>query len=183
MPAAASSGAWPFFTSANAKISTHAIAKNSVVVSTSRLFTSIATSFRSTSHAVRRNTSGRSDQRAVARAQSGGGGLVGDQLAGADQRDPRHQAVGEIEIVRGEDDDCAGGGERAQPIRDDADGAVVEAGERLVEQHQPRLVDQGTLEREPLPHAAGKPAHRLVGAVGEPGPFQSPGDGGSRSQA
>ena len=34
------------------------------------------------------------------------------------------------------------------------DRAIVEPGERLVEQHQPRTVQQRALEREPLPHAA-----------------------------
>ena len=34
---------------------------------------------------------------------------------------------------------------------------LVEPGERLVEQQQPRIVQQRALEREPLPHAAREP--------------------------
>src|SRR5690349_9070896 len=133
MPAAASSGACPFFTKANAKISTHEIAKNSVVVSTSRLLTSIAKSLRSTSHAVRRNTSGGSDQGPVARAQPARRRLVGEQPAAADQHHAVDEAVRQIEIVCREHDDGAAGRQRTEPIGDDADGAVVEAGERFVE--------------------------------------------------
>src|SRR4051812_48296931 len=161
MPAAASSTARPSLTKAKAKISTHDTAKNSVVVSTSQLFASIATSLRSTSQAVRRNMSVGSDQRAVARAQAARRWLVGEETAVADQRDPGDQAVGEIEVVRGQKDDGAAGGEGAQPIGDQTDGAIVEAGERLVEQHQPRRMQQRTLERQPLAHAAGKRADRL----------------------
>jgi hypothetical protein len=58
MPAAASSTAFPSLTKANAKTSTQATAKNSVVVNTSQLRASIAKSFRSTSHAVRMNING-----------------------------------------------------------------------------------------------------------------------------
>src|SRR5580765_4802576 len=99
MPAAASSTGRPSFTKAKAKISTQATAKNSVVVTTSQLFASIATSFRSTSHAVRKNISAGSDDGAIARAQAGRGRLVGEQAAIAHQRDAGHEAVGQIQIV------------------------------------------------------------------------------------
>ena len=53
------------------------------------------------------------------------------------------------------DDDGAGRPRARAAGRDTTPtGAIVEAGERLVEQHQPRLVQQRALEREPLAHAA-----------------------------
>src|SRR3954447_25639379 len=132
MPAAASSTARPSLTKAKAKISTHDTAKNSVVVSTSQLFASMATSLRRTSHAVRKNMSARPDQRAVARAQPGRRRLVAEQPAAADQRHARDQGVGHVQVVRRQDDDRAGRGEAAQAVRDDADRAIVETRERLV---------------------------------------------------
>src|SRR4051812_37668289 len=100
MPDAASSTARPSLTNANANTRTHDTAKNSVVVSTSQLRASIAKSFRRTSQAVRKKSmSGRSDQRAVARAQIRCGRFVGHQSPVAHQRDARDQPVGEIEIV------------------------------------------------------------------------------------
>src|ERR1700741_5024988 len=121
-------------------MSTHEIAKNSVVVTTSRLFTSIAKSLRSTSHAVRTNISGGPDERAVAGAQPRRRRLVGHQAAAAHERDARDAAVCELGIVRRGDDDRAARGARPEPVGDDAGGAIVEAGERLVEQHEPRTV-------------------------------------------
>src|SRR6185503_6053917 len=59
------------------------------------------------------------------------------------------------------------GGEPPEAIADERDRAVVEAGERLVEQYQPRLMNQRPLEREALAHAAGKTLDRIVGAIGE----------------
>ena len=108
----------PSLTNANAKISTHDTAKNSVVVRTSQLFASIATSFRSTSSAVRKNISARPDRaRGSARAGPATAGSSDEQPAVAHQRDARHQAVGEIEIVRREHDDRAAGGQRAAAAR------------------------------------------------------------------
>src|SRR5471030_3080831 len=132
MPAAASSTGRPSFTNANAKISTHATAKNNVVVSTSQLFASIATSFRSTSHAVRKNMSVRPYQRSIPRAQPGRCGLVGYEAAVANQCHARHEAVSQIEIVRGEHHDRAVRRQHAKAIGDQADRAIVETGERLV---------------------------------------------------
>src|SRR5439155_1759981 len=45
-----------------------------------------------------------------------------------------------IENVRRDDDDRAARGEATQSIDDSRHGAIVEAGERLVEQNQPRDV-------------------------------------------
>src|SRR5580765_4234027 len=162
MPAAASSTGRPSFTKAKAKISTQATAKNSVVVTTSQLFASIATSFRSTSHTVRRNISAGPDERAVAGAQAGRRRLVGEQAAVAHQRDAGGEAVGQIEIVRRHDDDRAVRGQPPQASRDQADRPVVETGERLIKKHQARTMQQRALEREALPHAAREAADRVV---------------------
>ena len=43
---------------------------------------------------------------------------------------------------------------------------VVEARERLVEQHEPRTVHERALEREPLPQPAREARHAIVGAIG-----------------
>ena len=104
---------------------------------------------------------------AVPRAKARAGRFVRDQAAVADDGHARDEAVGEIEIVRREDDDGAGRREAAQPVGHDRDGAIVEPGERLVEQHQPRLVQQRALERQPLPHAARERRHLVVAAVGQ----------------
>src|SRR5258708_21779836 len=99
MPAAASSAACPSFTNANAKTSTQEAAKNRVVVSTSQLLASIARSFRSTSHAVRRNISGRSEDGAVPRPQAGRRRFVGQEPSIPDERNARDEPVGQIQIV------------------------------------------------------------------------------------
>ena len=49
---------------------------------------------------------------------------------------------------------------------------VVEAGERLVEEHQPRLVQQCALERESLAHAAREAGDRLVTAMRQLGALE-----------
>src|SRR3954453_13004112 len=169
MPAAASSTAFPSLTKANAKISTHETAKNRVVVNSSQLFASMATSLRSTSQAVRRNMSARPDQRAISRAQAGGGRLVGDQTAAADQRHPRNETVGDIEIVRRQNHDGAGGRQLTEAIGNDSDRPIVEAGERLVEEHQSRRMQQGALGGRPLPHAAREAGHCVVPPCGAGG--------------
>ena len=109
-----------------------------------------------------------SNHTAVPGAQSGGGGLVRQQPPLADERDARHETVRQIEVMRGDDHDRPRGRQLAQPIRDDADGVIVEAGERFVEQHEPWRMQQGTFEREALAHAAREPRDLLMPAVGQP---------------
>jgi hypothetical protein len=69
--------------------------------------------------------------------------------------------------VRRQPYDRAAGGQPTQPIRDEPDGAVVQSGERLVQQHEPRRVQQRALEREPLTHAARERADGFVTAIGQ----------------
>ncbi len=64
------------------------------------------------------------------------------------------------------------GRELAQAARHQRHGAIVEAGERFVEQEQPRLVQQRALERQTLPHASRERRHVVVGAVREAGRFE-----------
>ena len=61
---------------------------------------------------------------------------------------------------------------RAQPLAQRLPRRLVEPGERLVEQQQPRLVDQRALEREALPHAAREPGHGVVAPLGQAGAIQ-----------
>src|SRR5581483_6027428 len=150
MPAEASATTAPSRTSANANTSTHDTAKNNVVATISRLLTSIVTSLRSTSSATRRNMSAAPHEIAIARAQSRSCGFVGHDASAAHERDARHQAVGDVEVVRRDEHDAPLRGESAQAIDSHADRFVVEAGEGLVEQHEPRLVKKRALERQPL---------------------------------
>ena len=66
--------------------------------------------------------------------------------------------------------------------RHHTDRRVVETGKRLVEQHQPWIVQQRALEREALPHAARKSVHRVVGAIREPGTLERSVDDAGRIQ-
>src|SRR2546423_12676691 len=91
---AASGGASPCFTNANAKTRTHETAKSSVIVRISRLFTSIAKSLRKTSNATLRNTLAPYDF-AVAGAQTDRGGLVREAPAGAKPRGACGQSRGQ----------------------------------------------------------------------------------------
>jgi hypothetical protein len=52
------------------------------------------------------------------------------------------------------------------------DGAVVERGERLVEQQHGRLMQEGAGHRQALPHAAGELAHQAVFDAFEAGALQ-----------
>ena len=131
----------------------------------SQLLTSIATSLRST-------TSQRGSGRTLSvapdqRRDSGARKPVARPARRTSSRPSRisatrvHQAVGQIEIVRRQQRRWPpSAASRRSRSATDADGAIVEPGERLVEQHQPRPMQQRALEREPLPHAARKPADR-----------------------
>ena len=75
------------------------------------------------------------------------------------------EAVDRFEIVGREQDDAAGAAQIGKPRAKRARRGIVQAGERLVEQHEPRLVQQRALEREPLTHPARKSSDRIVAAV------------------
>ena len=103
----------PSLTKANAKTSTHDTAKNSVVVRISQLFDLDRDVLaQHEPRGAEEHVSCAPDERAVARAQARARRLRRTtQAAVAHQRDARDQAVGEIEIVRREQDDRAAGGE------------------------------------------------------------------------
>ena len=63
-------------------------------------------------------------------------------------------ALGNFENMRGHDDGAAGGNALAQHVLDLAGAASIEAGERLVEDDQSRIVHQRAGERHFLLHAA-----------------------------
>ncbi len=74
--------------------------------------------------------------------------------------------------MRGQDDDGAALPQGLQPGDESAGRCVVEARERLVEQHEAGIVDERALERDALPHAARELRHGVVRAVGEAGTGQ-----------
>ena len=125
----------------------------------------------------------RPDEGAIAGTQTGGRGLVGQQPPVTNQRDAGNETIGEIQIVGREHHDGAARREDAQPIGDEADGPVVEAGERLVEEHEARSVQQRALQREPLPHAARETADRIVRTIGEARRVEGRVDKGARVEA
>ena len=56
-----------------------------------------------------------------------------------------------------------------QAIGDDPHRTVIESGERFVQQHQTRTVQQGALECKALPHPAGVSRNIVVGPLGQAG--------------
>ena len=58
--------------------------------------------------------------------------------------------------------------ELAQPFNQRHGRGIVQSGERLVEQEQPRIVQQRALEGQPLAHAAGEPRHKVCPAIVQP---------------
>jgi hypothetical protein len=72
--------------------------------------------------------------------------------------------------VGGEHDDRAACSQFANAIRHHTDRAIVEAGKRLVEKDEPRIVQQCPFERETLPHPSRKSGDIVVCAFLEAGP-------------
>jgi hypothetical protein len=102
------------------------------------------------------------DERPISGTEPGTSPLVGQQPSVPNDADASDETVSEIQIVGGEDDDPAGRRHRAQPIGNDPDRAIVETGEWLVEQNQPRLMKECAFEGQPLSHASGKARHDVV---------------------
>ena len=93
-----------------------------------------------------------------------------DQPAAGDDADAVGHALGDFEDVRGHDHGAAGRDPLAQHVLDLPRRAGVEAGQRLVEDDQPRVVDQRAGERHLLPHALGEALAALVRVRREPEP-------------
>ena len=162
---AASSGGRPSFTARTRTPARTTTAKNSVVYRISRLFASMATSFRRTSRATRANISGAPDERSVAGAQTGRGRLVRYQAAVAHSatRVTRPSATSRSCVATTTIAPSAASCRRR--FDTNVDRAIVQAGERFVHQHQPRLVQQRALERETLAHAAREAGYVIVGPI------------------
>ena len=129
MPAAASGGACPSFTNANEKTSTHddrEEQRRRQDLAALHLDRDVLPQHEERGpqeHASRSVAADAAPRyaRPIALTQPARRRLVGEQPAVAHDRHARDQAVGQIEIVRREDDDGAVGGELPQPVGDDAD--------------------------------------------------------------
>ena len=80
-------------------------------------------------------------------------GLAGDQPAIVQNHGPIEHRFPDVEIVRGDQHDAAGRAQLSQPFNQRHGRGIVQSGERLVEQEQPRIVQQRALEGQPLAHA------------------------------
>ena len=81
---------------------------------------------------------------------------LGDHPAVRDDADSVREPLGDLENMRGHDDGRAGAHAIRQNVLDLPGRGGVEAGQRLVEHQEPRLMDERAGERQLLPHAARK---------------------------
>ena len=109
-------------------------------------------------HAARRGRAGRyrSPQRAGARTRSATSRPSCSMTARSSDRLDR------LEVVRGQQHDRAGARRPASRSCSAPRRRIVQPGERLVEEHEPRVVQQRALEREPLAHAAREAGDGIV---------------------
>jgi hypothetical protein len=84
-----------------------------------------------------------------------------------DHRDPVGQLVRLLQVLRAEQDRGALAGERSDDLPDLVARARVQAGGRLVEEHQVRGHDQAGRDVQPAPHAAGVLLDEAGGRVRE----------------
>ena len=106
-----------------------------------------------------------------ARQQFAHAGVL-DQAAAIDDADVAAETLGLLQIVRGENDGGALRVDLAQELPHRAAQFDVDAGGRLVEDQQLRLVHQRPRDHQPPLHAAGEVARRLVAFVPQPEPLQ-----------
>ena len=95
---------------------------------------------------------------------------LGDETAVIDDADPLGHAFGDLENVGGHDDGDAAADLFEQHLLDLPGRAGVEAGQRLVEDDELGIVDEGAGEGDLLQHALGEAAAALVGVRGEAEP-------------
>jgi len=99
--------------------------------------------------------------------------------AAVDRQQPataqEHRAIGNtidgFEIVGGDQDDASVAAKIAQSRTKGGRRCVVETGKGLVEQNQPRSMQQGTLECEALSHTTGESSRGVV-ALRKPRSFE-----------
>ena len=87
---------------------------------------------------------------------------LGDQTSRGDDADPVGHALGDFEDMRGHDHGAAGAHALREQSLDMPRRDGIEPGERLVQDDQPRVVDQGARERHLLAHALGEALAALV---------------------
>ena len=103
------------------------------------------------------------------------GRALGDELAVGEDADPVGQLVGLLEVLGGEEDRGAEVGVQPAHLLPHGGAAHrVEAGGRLVEEQDLRVVDQGGGEVEPALHAAGVGADRSVHRVADVDELDAP---------
>ena len=92
---------------------------------------------------------------------------LGDDLAVVHDRDPVAERVGLVEVVRGEEDGHALGAQPADLVPHVGPALRVEAGGRLVQEDDLRLVDDAERDVDPAALAAGVGLALAVGVLGE----------------
>ena len=97
---------------------------------------------------------------------------VRDDPPAGQHHDPVGVLLDLIQVVRGEDDGPAGGGEGAHRGPELAAALHVQRPGRLVQQHDVRVGDGDQGEFQPLGLAPGEPVHPPPGQCAEPGQFQ-----------
>ena len=98
-------------------------------------------------------------QRRAVRADAGAQLIeraLGDHPAVRDDADSVREPLRDLENMRGHDDRRARPHALGQNVLHLPGGGGVEAGQRLVEHQEPRLMDERAGERQLLPHAARK---------------------------
>ena len=92
----------------------------------------------------------------------GGRRALGDDLAVVDHRDAVGELVGLVEVLRAQQHGGAEAGERADDVPHLVARARVQAGRRLVEEHELGGHDDAGGEVQPPAHAAGEVLHEAV---------------------
>ncbi len=100
--------------------------------------------------------------------------VEGDDRAAVHDRDAIAQRLGLVEVVRGQDHGPAGGGDAADHVPEVSPRLRVEAGRRLVEEHDLRVVHERERDREPLLLPAREPARRGLPFLGEADQLEQP---------
>ena len=109
----------------------------------------------------------RLDARPADRRLQLGRRALGDDRALVDDPDPVGEHVGLLEVLRGQEDGHALVPRKPAPPPRAPPALRVEAGGRLVEEEDPRPVDEGQREVEAPLHPAGVRAHLAVGGLRE----------------
>ena len=110
-------------------------------------------------------------------------GTLRYHMAMIDDGDGIAEALGFFHVVGGVYDGSAFGAQFLDHLENAVAGLRIDAHGRLVEQHDARAVHQAGSHIEPAPHAAGQGLDCVIGAVGEGGPFETPGNAAAKGFA